>query len=76
MSQSNDGPQDLPALDPEEFVGGPPAGEQDPTAFESTDQGDPDSTDAGDDDSASDADPHPDRQAGPDTGTDEGGAGS
>jgi hypothetical protein len=38
MSESSQEPQDLPSLDPEEFVGEPPAGEQDPTDFESGDQ--------------------------------------
>jgi hypothetical protein len=31
-------PQDLPGIDADEFVGGPPAGESDPTAFASNDQ--------------------------------------
>ena len=31
-------PPDLPGLDPDEFVGGPPAGEGDPSAFTSNDQ--------------------------------------
>jgi hypothetical protein len=43
MTSTQD-PQDLPVVDPDDFVGDPPAGEQDPTAFQSNDQGDPDST--------------------------------
>jgi len=35
MSES---PADLPSLDPDEFVGEPPTGEQDPVAFTSGDQ--------------------------------------
>jgi hypothetical protein len=31
-------PEDLPGLDPEQFVGGPPTGDEDPMAFTSGDQ--------------------------------------
>ena len=55
MSES---PADLPGLDPDEFVGEPPTGEQDPVAFTSGDQSgheteDPDgSTDGGEENEA------------------------
>jgi hypothetical protein len=54
MSESSEhpqDPQDLPGLDPDEFVGEPPTGEQDPTDFESGDQtGTRDTSDDQDDD--------------------------
>jgi hypothetical protein len=43
----SDAPGDLPGLDPEEFVGEPPTGEEDPVAFTSGDQSTGDSGDAG-----------------------------
>jgi hypothetical protein len=51
MSESSQEPQDLLGPDPEEFVGEPPAGEQDATDFESGDQtgGQTGSTDTDDD---------------------------
>jgi hypothetical protein len=50
MSESSQEPQDLPGLDPQEFVGEPPAGDQDPTGFESGDQtGGPDTDDEDED---------------------------
>lgn len=38
MTEPTESPRDLPELDPEQFVGGTPAGERDPVDFSSNDQ--------------------------------------